>query len=112
MYSHLLESALAEVPTSQHHASPADALAELVLCRSRLRSGAAIEDPAESVHAAVAVQLSYDVALVELARRLDIDCDLSAFDQPLKQRSRLEQALLSRGIDVETFDGQAVAPPE
>ena len=112
MYSQLLETALAQVPTSEHPSSAGDALVELIRCRSRLTKGVSIEDRSEMVPAAVAVQLAYDVALVELTRRLGLDFDLSAFDQPLKQRSRLEGALLSRGIDVESFDGQAITPPE
>ena len=56
---------------------------------------------------AIADQLAYDVALVELSQRLGIEVDLTRFGQPRQERDRLEQALISRGIHLDEFEAPA-----
>ena len=60
--------------------------------------------PNGRVVVAVADQLAYDIALIEFAQGVGIDFDLEAFDQPQVERGRLEQALVSRGVSLRSFD--------
>ncbi len=109
MYSQLLASALSQDPPSESESTPGNALLKLIRCRSRLGSGTSSRAGSAWVPAALADQLAYDVALVDLARQVGLECDLSRFSQPSEERSRLEGALRSRGIDLAEFDGQATS---
>lgn len=109
MYSQLLESALGQDPPSESQSTPGNALLKLIQCRSRLGSDASSHTGPAWVPAALADQLAYDVALVDLARQVGLECDLSRFNQPSEERHRLEGALRSRGIDLDEFDGQATS---
>ena len=53
---------------------------------------------------AIADQLSYDVALIQLASSVGIPCGLDRFERPDVERKRLESALRSHGFDVEGLD--------
>ncbi len=53
----------------------------------------------------LADELNHDVALIVLARSLGVDVDVQAFDQPWTERSRLEQAIESYGIELYLTDG-------
>lgn len=46
-------------------------------------------------------QLAYDLALMELSRLLGIECEVLRFNQPQRERDRLENELASRGIHLE-----------
>ena len=50
---------------------------------------------------ALADQLAYDIALIGLARCLDIEFDLDSFDQRQLERNRLERALETRGLGLD-----------
>ena len=47
---------------------------------------------------AVANQVAYDVALIELARCLGIACDPATFDRPALRRNELDRQLADRGV--------------
>jgi hypothetical protein len=55
----------------------------------------------------VADQLAYDIALIELAQGVGVDCDLFGFDQPPRERNRIEQALAARGLRLNDLDEEA-----
>ena len=44
------------------------------------------------------------MALIKLARLVGIHSDIEAFDQPQKERSRLEQALVDHGIRLDELE--------
>jgi hypothetical protein len=109
VYSQLLESALGQAPSSGGESTPGNALVKLIECRQRRDSVASSRSGPGWVPAALANQLAYDAALVDLARHVGLVCDLSRFNQPSGERSRLEGALRSRGIHLVEFDGQAAS---
>ena len=53
------------------------------------------------------VQVAYDLALIDLAGSVGIDCDTASFDQPQRRRVELERELISRGIAVDELGQQA-----
>jgi hypothetical protein len=99
MYSQLLGSAL------DHRAgdplSPGEALSHLVLCRSRFAKAASLRTGSGWASVAIADQLAYDVALIALAKGIGIPWDIRNFDRPEEERTRLEGALRSQGLDVD-----------
>jgi hypothetical protein len=88
---------LGQVERSDAGPSEEEAWADLLRFGDELCEGAASEAGTGSVSDAIAVQIAYDSALILLARRLGIGCGPEAFDQPQAARSRLEEALISRG---------------
>jgi len=98
MYTDLLEAALAEVipggrPTSFHQA-----LAEVVRRRKLLASSGWHEVGRPSVSVALADEVAYDVALIRLARCVDVDCDPGSFGRPQGERQKVERTLASGGV--------------
>jgi len=75
-----------------------EAFAELVRCRRRFGHGAAARTVPGWASSAVADQVAYDVALILLARRHDIECSPLRFEHPRQERQRLERGLASRGV--------------
>ena len=57
--------------------------------------------------AALANQVAYDLALIDLARCLGLDCDPASFDQPQRRRIELEGELISHGIRLDEPEQQA-----
>ncbi len=53
---------------------------------------------AETVPILLALEIGYDIALLEVAQRNGIQSDPSRFEQPQQERERLEGALRDRGI--------------
>jgi hypothetical protein len=103
MYSQLLRTAIEDRDGSTSEATPGEFLAELLQRRGNM---AALPNPGPGrVPAAVADQLHYDIALVELCRRLGIECDVRTFDQPDSERRRLERALEAKGVIPPSADG-------
>jgi hypothetical protein len=76
------------------------AMAEVIRCRDELDEGVAPGDDPDAVPAVLALQIGYDVALIELAQVVGVDTDASRFDQPQRERDRLEQAFNDLGIDL------------
>src|ERR1035441_9229752 len=96
MYTDLLAAALDARPSCDDNPTRGEVLSALRRCREQLsvsshgRRGWALD--------AVADQLAYDVALIDLARLLGIDCHVFGFDQPSRERARLEKELVARGV--------------
>ncbi len=78
-------------------------MAEVIRCRDELDEldeRVSPGDDPDAVPAVLALQIGYDVALIELAQVLGVDTDASRFDQPQRERDRLEQAFNQLGIDL------------
>jgi hypothetical protein len=104
MYAQLLGSALDRREQLDVESTAGDALAELLRCRSDIHSEPHLKRRSGQALSGVAEQLAYDVALVGLARRLGIDCDLDHFDQPHRARHTLERALATRGVPLDDLN--------
>ena len=97
MYTHLLTAAVEQrLPAGEP--TPAEALSTLLHCRDRLRSWG---KEADWTSTALADQVAYDIALIELARCVGIDCGLDTFEQPERRRLELSQELKASGIDLD-----------
>jgi hypothetical protein len=96
MYTQLLDAALSQLPIDGS-GKAREAVSEMQRCRRRLEQGTPDADP-DAVSAALALQISYDVALLRVAGLVGIESDPSRFAQPLHERTRLERALAERGI--------------
>jgi hypothetical protein len=97
MYTQLLGSALDQRDDADIGADSGDVLARLSTYRARLRPDGPDPDPREGFEA-VADALNYDVALIVLARSLDIEFAVERFDNG--ERHLLEAALAERGFSV------------
>jgi hypothetical protein len=97
IYTQLLDTALGQIPSTEEELTPGEALTELFRCRTVLGAGLA-RTGSNWAPAAVANELAYDIALIELARSLGVACDVSRFDRPGHERARLERELAARGI--------------
>ena len=62
---------------------------------SSTRASPPVTDP-DAVPVALAREIAYDVALLELAEVMGIETDLRRFEQPRQERARLEEALRER----------------
>jgi hypothetical protein len=51
-----------------------------------------------------ALAVAYDIALIELAHSVGLDCDPRTFDQPECRRTELRRELISRGIRLDKLD--------
>ncbi|HWF17066.1 MAG TPA: hypothetical protein VG244_12850 [Acidimicrobiales bacterium] len=102
MYTRLLDAALEQRP---HHAEPNrdGALDEVRRCRIELEVGRPHGDD-DAVSAVLALQVGYDVALLELAAVMGVDSRPSMFEQPERERNRLRTALLDMGITIDAPD--------
>jgi hypothetical protein len=107
MYTQLLSAALRQrsVGGSDEEGT---AVAEVRRCRIELEHGRPAVDE-DTVSAALALQIGYDVALLRLAGVIGIDSDPTRFDRPQHERGRLEGALAARGIAFDEPSGQAAA---
>ena len=101
MYAQLLDAALHERCVSASRMTVTDSLSALLHCRNLLESTGS---PADGTTTALANQVTYDVALIELARSIGLDCDPSTFDQPARRRTELRRELISCGIRVDNVD--------
>ena len=59
-----------------------------------------VDTTTDSVPVVLALQVGYDVALIELASVVGIESGPSWFDEPQRERERLETALSDLGIDL------------
>jgi hypothetical protein len=91
MYRDLLTQALGN--GEEGHRSD-DLLADLVESRARLQ----VTDTAAPVTEALARELSYDGALIRLCASLDVRATPAWFENPERERARLERELSRRGI--------------
>ena len=107
MYVQLLDASLDEFASSTDALTAPDALAELLRRRSSLcaKRASHVESHLPACYA-VSDELSYDVALIRLARLLGIVCDINDFQRPGHGRARIELNLMSLGIAVDELDSQ------
>lgn len=102
VYSQLLGNALDQTHAGQG-STTGDVLAQLLERRNRLGTDLSLYPGSDWAPDAIADQLAYDVALIELSRCLGIEVDLTKFGQPQHERARLEHALVSRGIRLDVL---------
>ena len=100
MYASILQAALTASAHPPRHRGSSDApdgsLAELLrLHRQLLESEREAVVPGGAT-SALAHQLEYDIALIELVRSLGIACDPAEFDRPERRRRQLERMLNER----------------
>jgi predicted PP-loop superfamily ATPase len=105
MYTQLLEAAFGQYPSTGSGATGRNPLDEVLRYRRELEEGVPKGVDPDTVPVVLALQIGYDVALLELARRVGIDSDPSHFEQPHQERERLEIALRALGISVEMAAG-------
>lgn len=104
MYTQLLEAAWRDRPgrtTSGADTSQGGALDEVMRRRRQLGEGLQAGESAETVPAQLALQVAYDVALMDLARSVGIETEPSRFEQPQLERERLEDQLNAQGVILE-----------
>jgi hypothetical protein len=99
MYTQLLDAALEQRLPRESERSRRHAVEEVRRCREELELGVPGHN-LDTVPAVLALQIGYDVALLELAEVVGIDSGPSRFDQPERERDRLRHALNDMGIDV------------
>lgn len=99
IYTQLLDAALEQRLPRKPDTSAAHAVREVRRCRKELESGA--PENLDTVPAVLALQIGYDVALLELAEVVGIKSGPSRFEQPERERDRLRRALNEMGINLE-----------
>jgi len=107
MYTYILESALRERRQPGTALTTDEALIELAQCRQRLDATASSERSSDWSSAALANQVEYDIALIEVVRSAGLDCEAGSFDQPQRRRMELERELTSHGIRLDELDQRA-----
>lgn len=100
MYTQLLDAALEQRPPREPDPSQSHAVEEVRRCREELEQGVP-QHSIDTVPAVLALQIGYDVALLELAEVLGIESGPSRFEQPERERDRLRHVLNDMGIDLE-----------
>jgi hypothetical protein len=100
MYADILDSAFGRRPKMASPPTMAEAVKELRDCRNRLAETRTVRRPTDWAASALANQVAYDVALIELAHTVGIGCDPDSFDQPELRRSELSRELAARGVQV------------
>jgi len=101
MYTQLLEAAFGQRQPAGADATERNPLDEALRCRRELEEGVPKGVDPDTVPVVLALQIGYDVALLELARMVGIDTDPSRFEQPNQERERLERAVRDLGISLE-----------
>jgi len=101
MYTYILEAAIRDRSQPDAEMSTDEALAVFLECRLHLESSASSERSADWGSAALANQVGFDLALIDLADTVGLECDPSSFDQPQRGRIALERELISRGIPLD-----------
>jgi hypothetical protein len=82
------------------------ALNEVLRCRGELEEDVPADIQSDAVPTVLAREIRYDVALLELANVVGIETDPSRFEQPLRERDRLERAFRDRGITLLSTTGR------
>lgn len=87
MYAQILDAAFRERPSPLAGTNVSEALSVFLYWRDRLSP---FEMQADST-IALARQVAYDIALIELARSIGLDVDPNTFDQPERRRTELRR---------------------
>jgi hypothetical protein len=98
MYTQILEVALRDRSPRPAGMGIGEGLSALLECRRQLDPIASSQRGRDWSSAALAHQLAYDLALIDLAKCVGLDCDPSSFDQPQRRRIQIEQDLIARGV--------------
>jgi hypothetical protein len=93
MYSQLLDAAVAQRGSVGVHPTRRSALDALRRSRGELEEGSPPATDPDAVPVAPAREIAHDVALLELSGVMGIETDLRRFEQPRRERARLEEAL-------------------
>jgi hypothetical protein len=101
MYTQLLDAAIAERSVRAPDVTESRAVAEVRRRRIELVEGVPGGMDPDTVPAVLAVQIGYDVALLQLASILGVASDPSRFEQPQRERARLEAAFSDLGVLLE-----------
>ena len=103
MYTHLLDAAFEQRGPVVVRPTEDGALNTVRRCRGELaRDMPPATDP-DAVPVVLAREISYDVALLELAEILGVQTDPSRFEQPRHERARLEQLFSDLGIALQSL---------
>ena len=106
MYANILDVALRDRSQSDTGMTIGEALVVVFECRQHLDSIAS-ERGMDWSSTALASQVAYDIALIDLARCVGLDCEPNSFDQPQERRAELKRDLVSRGIRLDELGQQA-----
>lgn len=98
MYTQLLDAAIGEHPVPEPDVTESRAVAEVRRCRIELVEGVPSGMDPDTVPFVLALQIGYDVALLQLASILGVDSDPSRFEQPQTERARLEAVFSDLGV--------------
>jgi hypothetical protein len=100
MYADILDRAFGRRPKVASPPTMTEAITVLLACQSRLTETPTTGRPTDWAAGALADQVAYDVALIELAHFMGIACDPDTFDQPELRRSELSCELAARGVNI------------
>jgi predicted nucleic acid-binding protein len=98
MYTDILHKAFERRPKAVGPPVVSDAVKEVLDRRSRLAVTRSPKRAAGWAANALANQVAYDVALIELAQSVGLACDPSTFDQPELRRNEVDRELAARGV--------------
>ena len=101
MYADILHRAFESRPRTIGPPMVSDAVEELLDRRSRLAVPRSIGRPTDWAARALANQVACDVALIELARSVGLECDPATFDQPELRRHEVDRELAARGVHLD-----------
>jgi hypothetical protein len=110
MYTQLLSAAFGQCSPGAAGATEHGAVDKVLRCRSELECALPSSEP-DAVSAVLALEVAYDVALLQLAGVVGVESDPDRFVQPLLERARVEGALRERGISLEPTVGGGEPPP-
>lgn len=102
MYTQLLDAAFVQRAPVRVRPTEHSAVEAVRRCRGQLGEDLPPRTDPDAVPVVLAREIGYDVALLELAALLGIETDPGRFEQPLRERARLERAFLDRGIRLHT----------
>jgi hypothetical protein len=103
MYTHLLDAAFEQRGPVLVRLSENNALNTVRRCLSELARDTPHATDPDAVPVVLSREISYDVALLELAEVLGVESDPSRFEQPRHERARLEQLFSDLGIKLQAL---------
>jgi hypothetical protein len=98
MYTHLLDAAFEQRGPVLVRPTEHNALTAVRRCRRELARGTPPATDPDAVPVVLAREISYDVALLELADVMGVETGPGRFEQPQHERARLEQLFMDLGL--------------